>query len=590
MKPRHITATVAAVAAFIGAGLVVTNNYACGCAPPKPESQTLPGVNTSSAPIPGDVIHADPGTWVTAGDLAAYPNTNYAYRWVRCDTSGGGCTTPAGTPNTCTETATDPLGCEYTINAGDTGSTMRVEVTATNAGGTTPILSLPTPTVGGGPPPPPPGKPSAPTNFTATPGDQTIDLAWGASTCTGCTVAGYHLYRGGTLIASPATTSYHDTGLTNGTVYSYVVKAVDSNGAEGDASQTVNAVPQATPPPPTGAKVRAAPDCTCDAPSGGWRVEYADAFGAPLYYFNQSSTSDNTIWPNRFTGDTGNDQPYNGGQAPRAEMQEFNPSKVSISSQGLVLTCTRTGSGTTPFHQFLCGDATTGANHSNGSFSTPAGYRMFRWVPYQSGATFVIEAVTRWPINTGEADPGFWSVGGNWNDGWEIDFPEMWGYQKISNNWCDDQMAWPGHLVLGAVTGGHDVSICTANALGYNPAPGAESSNPFHTIDIEMLPGGAYRMYSDGKRTWTGTHSQNSLLGDIIASFSLRDGPDSHCNWGNVGGGCSPNDTNWPTGTSRTWVFRSIAVYENASANNSNTAGGAPMIAQGTCVIGQNGC
>ena len=271
-------------------------------------------------------------------------------------------------------------------------------------------------------------------------------------------------------------------------------------------------------------------------------------------------------------------------------MQNFNPSKVSINSLGLILTCTRTGSGSTTLRQWLCGDATVGSNTAGGGTAIPAGYRMVRWAPYQTG-TMVIQAVTRWPVNTGEGDPGFWSVGGNWNNGWEIDFPETWGYQKVASGWCPDMMAWPGHLVLGHVTGGHDVAICSAAAWTNDPAPNSnESANPFHTITMEMLPGGAYHMYYDGKLTYSASHSQNAQLGDIIMSYGLRDGPNGHCNWGTIsGGGCSGNDTNWPTGTSRTWVFRSVALYENASANNANTTG-APLIAPGTCVIGQNGC
>lgn len=86
---------------------------------------------------------------------------------------------------------------------------------------------------GGGNPPP------APTGLTATPGNQQVNLSWSAST--GAT--SYNVLRGTanggpySPIGSPATTSYTDTGLTNGTTYYYVVTAVNANGASGDSNQ-----------------------------------------------------------------------------------------------------------------------------------------------------------------------------------------------------------------------------------------------------------------------------------------------------------------------------------------------------------------
>ena len=54
-----------------------------------------------------------------------------------------------------------------------------------------------------------------------------------------------------TTIASPFTTSYTDSGLTNGTTYYYVISAVNSAGESPDSSQ-VSATPQLLPPaPPT---------------------------------------------------------------------------------------------------------------------------------------------------------------------------------------------------------------------------------------------------------------------------------------------------------------------------------------------------
>ena len=76
--------------------------------------------------------------------------------------------------------------------------------------------------------------PAAPTNVTATAGNGQVTLGWSAST--GAT--SYNVKRsttsGGpyTTIASPTTTGYTNSGLTNGTTYFYVVTAVNASGGE----------------------------------------------------------------------------------------------------------------------------------------------------------------------------------------------------------------------------------------------------------------------------------------------------------------------------------------------------------------------
>ncbi len=60
-----------------------------------------------------------------------------------------------------------------------------------------------------------------------------INLTWTASTGT---VTGYHVYRNGTLVGSPTSTSYSDTGLTANTQYSYYINAYNSNGNSGNTA------------------------------------------------------------------------------------------------------------------------------------------------------------------------------------------------------------------------------------------------------------------------------------------------------------------------------------------------------------------
>ena len=78
-------------------------------------------------------------------------------------------------------------------------------------------------------PPPDTTPPSVPTGVQATPlSTSQIAVSWTASTDAGTGVAGYRVFRNGTLIGSPTATTYTDVGLTASTQYSYTVRAVDN--------------------------------------------------------------------------------------------------------------------------------------------------------------------------------------------------------------------------------------------------------------------------------------------------------------------------------------------------------------------------
>ena len=126
--------------------------------------------------------------------------------------------------------------------------------------------------------------PPAPTNVTATAGNGQVGLSWSASS--GAT--SYNVKRsttnGGpyTTIASPTTTSYTDTGLTNGTTYYYVVSAVNTAGESANSSQ-VSATPQAVPPPPT--------NVTATAGNGQVGLSWSASSGATSYNVKRSTTN-----------------------------------------------------------------------------------------------------------------------------------------------------------------------------------------------------------------------------------------------------------------------------------------------------------
>jgi fibronectin type 3 domain-containing protein len=164
---------------------------------------------------------------------------------VRCDATGTWTqyTTPAfstGANTQITFIVQDNYGVAGTVYLDDaflgvnTGTNMVANAgfesgnTTWAAGG---VFSIVQP--GGGSPP------AAPTGLTATSGNAQIALSWTASS--GAT--SYNVKRstvngsGYATVSSPTSTSYTNTGLTNGTTYYYVVTAVSANGESANSSQ-----------------------------------------------------------------------------------------------------------------------------------------------------------------------------------------------------------------------------------------------------------------------------------------------------------------------------------------------------------------
>jgi hypothetical protein len=111
--------------------------------PPAPTDTALPSVNGSA--VEGQTLNASTGTWTGSP-------TSYTYQWQDCNTSGENCSNVSGATS-----------LNYKLTASDVGHTLRVTVTASNAGGSTKASSSATAKVAAEPPPPPP-PPAAPSN------------------------------------------------------------------------------------------------------------------------------------------------------------------------------------------------------------------------------------------------------------------------------------------------------------------------------------------------------------------------------------------------------------------------------------------
>jgi hypothetical protein len=111
--------------------------------PPAPANTALPSVSGSA--VEAQTLSASSGTWTGSP-------TSYAYQWQDCSAAGASCTNVSGA-----------AASSYTLGSSDVGHTVRVVVSASNAGGATPAASASVGPVSA--PPPPPVEPAAPFRF-----------------------------------------------------------------------------------------------------------------------------------------------------------------------------------------------------------------------------------------------------------------------------------------------------------------------------------------------------------------------------------------------------------------------------------------
>lgn len=130
--------------------------------------------------------------------------------------------------------------------------------------------------------------PAAPTGVTANAVSQQVNLSWNPSAGAATFNVKRSSTHGGpyTTIFSPTTSSYSDTGLTNGTTYYYVISAVNTVGESANSAE-VSATPSATAPStPTGLSATAGNQQVALSWNGstgatGYNVKRSPAHGGP---------------------------------------------------------------------------------------------------------------------------------------------------------------------------------------------------------------------------------------------------------------------------------------------------------------------
>jgi fibronectin type 3 domain-containing protein len=135
--------------------------------------------------------------------------------------------------------------------------------------------------------PTPPTPPAAPTNLQATAGNAQVSLTWSAAAgATSYTVKRRTLATDPFVAVQSGLTSpsFTNTGLSNGTTYTYVVAAVNAAGSSPD-STSVQATPQ--PPPPPSAPSSLVATAGNNQVSLGWSA----SAGATSYNVKRSTTA-----------------------------------------------------------------------------------------------------------------------------------------------------------------------------------------------------------------------------------------------------------------------------------------------------------
>jgi hypothetical protein len=206
---------------------------------------SIGGGGGTPPPAPTSLVATPGNAQVSLSWNASTGATSYNVK--RSTTSGGPYTT----------IATGVTATNFTNTQLVNGTTYFFVVSAVNSAGESGNSNQATATPLGTPPP-------APTGLTATPGNAQVTLNWNASSG----AASYNVKRsttsGGpyTTIATGVTsTSFTNTGLTNGTTYFFVVSAVNSAGESGNSNQA-----SATPQPPSAGDIFVAPNGTDSNP------------------------------------------------------------------------------------------------------------------------------------------------------------------------------------------------------------------------------------------------------------------------------------------------------------------------------------
>ncbi|HVF74184.1 MAG TPA: fibronectin type III domain-containing protein [Acidimicrobiales bacterium] len=218
------------------------NQYGYG-----PESAPSNPVTPATDPGPPENVTA------TAGDGAATVN------WTPPAWDGGSPVTSYTVYNGVTYEATTTTGTSLTVPGLTNGRSYYFVVTARNAVGESWGAESNSVT--------PAGPPPAPTNVSATAGNGSATVSWSASAANGSALTGYTVTASNGATATTTGTSLVFGGLTNGTSYTFTVRATNGVGDSAESAPSDPVTPAALPSVPT--------DVTATAGDGSATVSWS---------------------------------------------------------------------------------------------------------------------------------------------------------------------------------------------------------------------------------------------------------------------------------------------------------------------------
>jgi hypothetical protein len=218
-RPFHKSVVV--VAAFFFATFAGSGFAGGGPGQQPPSSVSAPTI--SGTAMAGQTLSASTGSWKGV-------SLSYAYQWKRCDLSGAGCN-PIGGATAAT----------YQLGTADVGTTLRVDVTASNKNGAATATSGQTAVVAPAPAPAPP--PAAPTNTALPQITGTAQVGQTLTSSTGTwsgspTSYGYQWQRCGSSCAAISGATGSSYALTTTDAASTIRVAVTATNSGGSTTAT----------------------------------------------------------------------------------------------------------------------------------------------------------------------------------------------------------------------------------------------------------------------------------------------------------------------------------------------------------------
>ena len=344
-----------------------------------------------------------------------------------------------------------------------------------------------------------------------------------------------------THAAQPYTSSEVETGTLSGNAS--IVS--DSNASGSKAVQFGSLVATSA------AQVPNVPDIPSSAnPSGGWTLEYGDAFGSPSI---EQGGQDYTWFPSNSSSCATHQ-----GFLPSQEMENFTCGQVSTNpSTGLTLTCSYGApSGAVsggPAINYNCGAA-----QSAYEWQPTNQYKAFTWEdPTSSGHTIAVQWEWELPPDY-QFDPGVWGIGNytgaNSQYGDEIDNLEAFGWGQQADNAANTTTSWThGPFTMPTFVGTSTYNYLDFTNLGINP----EVMNTY--TDVYNGSNNTYQAYINDKEVASGSLSSPAPEYQIeIWSMAMRGG------WSGCTGSCSDPATGFTSG-SHSLTMRYVGYYEDTA-------------------------